>query len=158
MIKCPNCEGNNDGSCPTCYAHGYLVAPIEYWLAASITHALRNRLRGNGEEFTSSGVLDVDFWLGWAFERAAHDANDGMGHALRLAEKRAELASDAFKQLLEFTEVSFDKVMPPGECEPSYWIKSATLYAERRLTTRSDITPTTICPVTYSINLRMAIV
>ena len=157
MIKCPYCEGSNDGSCPTCHAHGYLVAPVEYWLANSITQALVNRLLCTGEDLTTSAVLDLDFWLGWAFERAAHDELSGWGYAHRLAEKRADLAKDAIRPLLKLAGVPTDAKSLPKECSPDFWIERAKARAQERVACQErKIEITTIGSVTESANLLMA--
>lgn len=156
MILCPKCSGNNNGSCPTCHGHNYLVAPVEYYLAREIGRVFRSQLRSHGEVFTSSKITTVDYWLRWAFDRTAHDKDEGWGFVNCLAEKRAELTKMAFKPLYRLADVPWDDENLPKEFLPDFWVERAKKRATERVSCQTHkVEITELMCVTDSNNLQM---
>jgi hypothetical protein len=129
---------------------------VEYYLAREIANTMEDRLHSSGEVASSTGITTIDFWLEWAFSRATFDDDGGWGFVNRLAEKRAQLATDAIKPLLELSDSSWDNEHMPTECTPGFWVERAKQRAAERVScqiNRPEIT--TLMSVTEAGSLNM---
>lgn len=156
MMLCPKCLGKNDGSCPTCHAHNYLVAPVEYNLVQQVTKVMRSRLLAGGETPTTTPVTTADYWLKWAYDRVVYGKAGSWDSVNRLAEKRAELAIEALKPMYKSADMPWDDEHLPQECNANYWIERAKKQAADRVSCQTHkVEITELMSVTDAINLQM---